>query len=288
MWGAVTLATGIRSVGGGAPPVVIFATYSVNQAVGVKKCWYIFSGLMKKFPDTIAPTKVTSDGLTISLRRCRLRLVADPTKQWDFENEEVRLGAMDDNDIVLTDETVSRYHAKIIQEHNGYVLVDNRSTNGSFVDGVRVRAAFLRPGARIAAGQADLDFEAIEEPVAIAPSRQSKFGRLVGRHPRMQRMYGIIEKIAKTPTTVIIEGETGTGKEVVAQTIHDLSPRKDQGLVVFDCSAVPPNLSESELFGHEKGSFTGAMVTRQGLFEQADGGTLVLDALGELPRDLQP
>ncbi|MBK9070601.1 MAG: sigma 54-interacting transcriptional regulator [Myxococcales bacterium] len=243
---------------------------------------------MKKFPDTIAPTKVTSDGLTISLRRCRLRLVADPTKQWDFENEEVRLGAMDDNDIVLTDETVSRYHAKIIQEHNGYVLVDNRSTNGSFVDGVRVREAFLRPGARIAIGQAELDFEAIEETVAIAPSRQSKFGRLVGRHPRMQRMYGIIEKIAKTPTTVIIEGETGTGKEVVAQTIHDLSPRKDQGLVVFDCSAVPPNLIESELFGHEKGSFTGAMVTRQGLFEQADGGTLFLDELGELPLDLQP
>src|SRR5439155_18900404 len=82
--------------------------------------------------------------------------------------------------------------------------------------------------------------------------------------------------------------ETGTGKEVVAQTIHNLSPRSRGELVVFDCGAVPPNLIESELFGHEKGSFTGAMMTRTGLFEQADGGTLFLDELGELPIDLQP
>ncbi|HEU4614642.1 MAG TPA: sigma-54 dependent transcriptional regulator, partial [Kofleriaceae bacterium] len=86
----------------------------------------------------------------------------------------------------------------------------------------------------------------------------------------------------------VIDGETGTGKEVVAQTVHDLSPRSKNELVVFDCGAVPPNLIESELFGHEKGSFTGAMMTRTGLFEQADGGTLFLDELGELPLDLQP
>jgi DNA-binding NtrC family response regulator len=104
----------------------------------------------------------------------------------------------------------------------------------------------------------------------------------------MREIYAIIEKIAPTGTTVVIEGETGTGKEVVAQTIHSLSPRARSELVVFDCGAVPPNLIESELFGHEKGSFTGALMTRQGLFELADGGTLFLDELGELPLDLQP
>jgi DNA-binding NtrC family response regulator len=104
----------------------------------------------------------------------------------------------------------------------------------------------------------------------------------------MQKIYSILEKIAPTNTTVVIDGETGTGKEVVAQTIHSLSPRQKNELVVFDCGAVPPNLIESELFGHEKGSFTGAMMTRQGLFELADGGTLFLDELGELPIDLQP
>src|SRR4029079_4558280 len=97
-----------------------------------------------------------------------------------------------------------------------------------------------------------------------------------------------IEKIAPTSTTVVIEGETGTGKEVVAQTIHKLSTRAWNSMMVFDCGAVPENLIESELFGHEKGSFTGAIMTRQGLFEMADGGPLFLDELGELPIDLQP
>jgi DNA-binding NtrC family response regulator len=104
----------------------------------------------------------------------------------------------------------------------------------------------------------------------------------------MREIYSIIEKIAPTATTVVIDGETGTGKEVVAQTIHELSPRQRGELVVFDCGAVPPNLIESELFGHEKGSFTGAVMSREGLFEMADGGTLFLDELGELPLDLQP
>src|SRR5204862_874772 len=111
---------------------------------------------------------------------------------------------------------------------------------------------------------------------------------LIGGNSRMREIYSIVEKIAPTATTVVIDGETGTGKEVVAQAIHSLSPRSRNDLVVFDCGAVPPNLIESELFGHEKGSFTGAMMTRTGLFEQADGGTLLLDEPGDLPIDLEP
>ena len=245
---------------------------------------------MKKFPDFVPPTKVAylDRGPTLHLRRCMLQSVDDPTQEWEFDKEEVRIGSMDDNDVVISDDTVSRYHCRIAQEDTGYVLVDQRSTNGTFINKVRVREAFLKPGSIVSVGQSQLRFNAREEEVQIIPSRNTQCGGLIGGNARMREIYSIIEKIAPTATTVVIDGETGTGKEVVAQAIHSLSPRVKNDLVVFDCGAVPPNLIESELFGHEKGSFTGAMMTRQGLFEQADGGTLLLDELGELPLDLQP
>src|SRR5687768_15511100 len=245
---------------------------------------------MKKFPDFVPPTKVAylDRGPTLHLRRCTLQAVDDPTQEWTFDKEEVRIGSMEDNDVVISDDTVSRYHCRIVQEDTGYVLIDQRSTNGTFINKVRVREAFIKPGSIVSVGQSQLRFNAREEEVHIVPSRATELGGLVGGNARMREIYSIIEKIAPTATTVVIDGETGTGKEVVAQAIHSLSPRSRNDLVVFDCGAVPPNLIESELFGHEKGSFTGAMMTRQGLFEQADGGTLFLDELGELPLDLQP
>ena len=245
---------------------------------------------MKKFPDFVPPTKVSylDRGPTLHLRRCTLSPLDDPSQEWVFDKEEIRLGSMDDNDVVLNDDTVSRYHCRIIQDDTGYILVDNHSTNGTFVNKVRVREAFLKPGCTVAVGQSLLKFNAREEEVQIVPSRANRCGALIGANAKMREIYSIIEKIAPTATTVVIDGETGTGKEVVAQSIHMLSPRAKNELVVFDCGAVPPNLIESELFGHEKGSFTGAMMTRTGLFEQADGGTLFLDELGELPLDLQP
>ncbi len=246
---------------------------------------------MKKFPDFVAPTKVAylpDRAPTLHLRRCTLGSVDDPSQEWTFDKEEIRIGSMEDNDVVLGDDTVSRYHCRIVQEDTGYVLIDQRSTNGTFINKVRVREAFIKPGSIVSVGQSQLRFNAREEEVQIVPSRSDRCAGLIGGNPRMREIYSIIEKIAPTATTVVIDGETGTGKEVVAQAIHSLSPRSRNDLVVFDCGAVPPNLIESELFGHEKGSFTGAMMTRQGLFEQADGGTLFLDELGELPLDLQP
>jgi DNA-binding NtrC family response regulator len=245
---------------------------------------------MKKFPDFVPPTKVSylDRGPTLHLRRCMLQSVDDPSVEWTFEKEEIRIGSMDDNDVVLGDDTVSRYHCRIVQDDTGYVLIDNSSTNGTFINKVRIREGFLKPGCIINAGQSQLTFNAKEEEVQIVPSRATRCGALIGGNAKMREIYSIIEKIAPTATTVVIDGETGTGKEVVAQSIHMLSPRSKGELVVFDCGAVPPNLIESELFGHEKGSFTGAMMTRTGLFEQADGGTLFLDELGELPLDLQP
>src|SRR5262245_19645381 len=220
---------------------------------------------MKKFPDFVPPTKVAylDRGATLHLRRCSLASLDEPGQDWTFDKEEVRIGSMDDNDIVLHDDTVSRYHCRIVQEDTGYVLCDLRSTNGTFINKVRVREAFLKPGCTIGVGQSLLRFAARENEVPIVPSRSERCGALIGGNPRMREIYTILERIAPTNTTVVIEGETGTGKEVVAQTIHGLSPRKAKELVVFDCGAVPPNLIESELFGHEKGSFTGAVMTRQ-------------------------
>jgi len=246
--------------------------------------------MSKKFPDFVPPTKVAflDRGATLHLRQCMLSALDGSTDDWTFEKDEIRIGSMDDNDVVVRDDTVSRYHCKIVQEDTGYVLVDLRSTNGTFINKVRVREAYLKPGCTIGVGQSQLRFAAREAEVPILPSRNDRCGGLIGGNARMREIYTILERIAPTNTTVVIEGETGTGKEVVAQTIHGLSPRAGREMVVFDCGAVPPNLIESELFGHEKGSFTGAVMTRQGLFEQADGGTLFLDELGELPIDLQP
>ncbi len=242
----------------------------------------------KKFPDFVPPTKIAwaGDGAPrLHLRRCRLVVGGD---EHTFEKGEIRIGAMDDNDLVLRDETVSRYHCRIVQEESGYVLQDLGSTNGTFINRVRIREAFLKPGCTVHLGQTEAKFHAGEEEVEIVPSRKDRCGDIIGRHQKLREIYAIIEKIAPTNTTVVIEGETGTGKEVVAQTIHKLSARAQGPMMVFDCGAVPENLIESELFGHEKGSFTGAIMTRQGLFEMADGGTIFLDELGELPLDLQP
>lgn len=241
-----------------------------------------------KFPDFVPPTKIDYEGRLprLHLRRCSLSVRGGA--EHFFDKEVIKLGAMDDNDVVIRDDTASRYHCKIVQEETGYVLVDLESTNGTFVNGVRIREVFLHPGCTIAVGQKTLQFQARDEQVEIRPSTANHCGYLIGGHPRMREIYSIIEKIAPTATTVVIEGKTGTGKEVVAQTIHSLSPRAHNEMIVFDCSAVPANLIESELFGHEKGSFTGAVMSRQGLFEMADGGTLFLDELGELPLELQP
>jgi DNA-binding NtrC family response regulator len=246
----------------------------------------------KKFPDYVPPTKVHYDGqkpATLHLRKCKLvTQVGGRAREHLFDKGAITIGAMEDNDLVVSDDTVSRYHCKIVQEDTSYLLVDLGSTNGTFINRVRIKEAYLKPGCTIGLGNTEVKFHAADEKVEILPSRKEKLGRMVGKHVKMRELYTVLEKIAPTATTVVIEGETGTGKEVVAQTIHDLSTRSAGPIMVFDCGAVPDNLIESELFGHEKGSFTGAIMTRQGLFEMAHGGTLFLDELGELPLDLQP
>ena len=131
------------------------------------------------------------------------------------------------------------------------------------------------------------------EPVRIGDTSRAqtideRFGRMVGRSPSMQSVFDVLSKASTSEATILLEGETGTGKEVSAEAIHRGSPRRDKPFLVVDCGAMPPNLLESELFGHERGAFTGAVSSRQGVFEAANGGTVFLDEIGELSIDLQP
>lgn len=249
--------------------------------------------MTKGFPDNLSSTKIayiSGRPTTLHLRKCKLVRESDDGKfaEYIFDQSTISIGAMDDNDIVLDDDTVSRYHCRIYQDDDAYLVSDQGSTNGTFVNRVRVRDAFLKPGCTITLGKTDLRFHILDERLEITPSNREAFGDIVGKSVAIRETFGVLEKIAPTNVTVVIEGETGTGKEVVAKTVHHFSQRKTAPFIVFDCGAVPENLIESELFGHEKGSFTGAIMTRQGLFELAQGGTIFLDELGELSLELQP
>jgi DNA-binding NtrC family response regulator len=200
----------------------------------------------------------------------------------------LRVGSKDGNSLRLQNETVSRYHFEIEPTPLGFLLRDLGSTNGTFVDGYRVRELYLPKRATIKAGEVTLAFEALGEEVPIALSREDRFGDVLGRSPAMRELFGMLERVAQKDLTILLEGESGTGKERLAEAIHLTSPRAQKRFVVFDCAAVPASLMESELLGHERGAFTGADQKRIGRFEEAHGGTLFIDEIGELPLELQP
>jgi DNA-binding NtrC family response regulator len=200
----------------------------------------------------------------------------------------VTIGTLPENSLVLTDTTVSRQHAVVEETAKGYLLRDLDSTNGTFLNGVRVREGYLAAGSVIGLGQTEMTFSPLEERLENLRSSADRFGALIGSSPPMQEVYGILERVSPTDVTVLLEGETGTGKELAARAVHAASRRAGGPFIVFDCGAVAPNLIESELFGHEKGAFTDAVKARQGAFELADNGTIFLDEIGELSLDLQP
>ena len=137
-------------------------------------------------------------------------------------------------------------------------------------------------------GSTVLRVDARDEPEVLALSQSTSFGSLVGGSVEMRRIYAVLERVAPTDATVLVEGETGTGKELVARSLHDASRRAAKPFVTVDCGALPESLLESELFGHVRGSFTGAVGDRVGAFEAAHGGTLFLDEIGDMPLPLQP
>ncbi len=191
-------------------------------------------------------------------------------------------------DLVLTDERVSRRHLTLAVEGAMLRVEDLQSTNGTFAGEMRITGAYLRGGETITIGKTLLLVTAVAAERGEASGRAVSFGRVLGTSAKMQRVYAMARKVAASDIPCTIEGETGTGKEQLAEAIHEASPRAKGPFVVFDCTALPGTLMESALFGHEKGAFTGAMATRRGVFEQADGGTLFIDEIGDLDVQLQP
>ena len=191
-------------------------------------------------------------------------------------------------DLRLTDRHVSRRHASLDATDKGVRLTDLDSTNGTFVSGVRVVEAVLTGGEVIRLGQSAVRLVRALASGAAEPPAAASFGAMLGESPEMRRLYPLCARLAQSDVPVVIEGETGTGKEVLAEALHQASGRASAPFVVFDCTAVPPGLLESALFGHERGAFTGAVALRRGVFEQAAGGTLFLDEIGELEPPLQP
>jgi DNA-binding NtrC family response regulator len=187
----------------------------------------------------------------------------------------------------LQDPLVSTTHCELLPSPQGVVLRDLDSTNGTRVAGIVVREACLQQRCVLRVGDTDLVFEPDDTPQLVTGHAES-FGPLVGGAPAMRRLYDVLEAVAGTELHVLITAETGSGKELVAQALHQASPRKQGPFVVVDCGALPGSLAESILFGHEKGSFTGAIQRRPGAFREAHGGTVFLDELGELPEEVQP
>jgi transcriptional regulator with GAF, ATPase, and Fis domain len=198
------------------------------------------------------------------------------------------IGKAPDNDLVLGDDTVSRHHCELVRTGDGIQVKDLESTNGTKIDGTRVQEAIISPGSVLKVGEIEIAFRPAAQRLEVLPSDATEFEGVIGVALSMRTIFGVLERIAPTDATVLLEGETGTGKDVLARAILARSTRAGKPFVVVDCGAVSYSLIESELFGHERGAFTGAVASRQGAFELSDGGTLFLDEIGELPLDVQP
>ena len=224
------------------------------------------------------------------VRRTKLLVISGPLQGREFvlNRDTFTVGSGAHNDLTIADSTVSKRHCEIVVEQSGYLIRDLDSTNGTFVQGVRVSSAHLAPGSEIQLGKTRIVFCPLQDAADIPLSRNEAFGGMIGRSVPMRRIFYLAETYSPADVTVMITGETGTGKEILAEEIHNHATRRDKPFIVIDCAAISKELIESELFGHVKGAFTGANADRQGAFELADGGTVFLDEIGDLSPDLQP
>ena len=224
------------------------------------------------------------------LRKSKVVVISGPEQGREVEIGKPRVtgGRSIINDLVLSDKAISGSHFEILARDDGYRLRDLDSTNGTFFGELRIREVWLKPGMEFRVGHTTLRFQPTQDIVEIPLSKRDTFESVTGSSVRMREIFATLEKVAPSELTVLVTGETGTGKEMIARGIHQASTRKNKPFVVLDCGAIPKDLIESTLFGHEKGSFTGAVAQHQGCFEQAHGGTIFLDEIGELDINLQP
>ena len=214
--------------------------------------------------------------------------IRTPSSDWvEIGPDPIVLGRNQACAIMVDDGKVSAVHVELVATEMGVRVRDLGSRNGTFVAGVRVGDVYLLHATKLRIGDTELTFEPAR-PERITLHAAPQFGPLVAQSAGMRAIFDRLAKIAPTDLTVLINGETGTGKELVAQALHLASGRAKKPFVVVDCGSIPPTLAEATLFGHERGAFTGAVDRRLSPFVEADGGTIFLDELGELPVDVQP
>lgn len=221
----------------------------------------------------------------------KLEVLAGPLegRSFDLPNRTVLTGGRDPgHDVVLDHESVSSTHFEMRFDVGGVHLRDLGSTNGTWLGRNRLEdgTVSMFDGGSFYAGDVKLRLTQIKLN-NVVQSTERHLGTMTGQSPAMAELFSLLIRLAPTPITTLITGETGTGKEEVARTLHKLSKCKGQ-FVVLDCGAFVASLAESAIFGHKKGAFTGAIGDAKGAFEQAEGGTLLLDEIGELPLELQP
>jgi DNA-binding NtrC family response regulator len=206
-----------------------------------------------------------------------------------IDTREFRIGKAPANHLSLSDPTVSRFHCVVEYTPRGLLLRDLGSTNGTQVAGCWVERAYLTPLVPIQVGSTTLQVMTVDSKEEAPPVPEASYDtKMLGSSPAIQRLLASLPRVASSGATVLLEGETGTGKSLLAEIIHQSGPRPEAPFIIVDCGAIPPNLIESELFGHERGAFTGAVDRRMGAFEAAHGGTIFLDEIGELPLAMQP
>ncbi len=234
-------------------------------------------------------TRPLLSGERLKIRKLRIEVASGPDKGRSvaLSGEPVLIGTAADADLILSDGTVSQRHCEVIPGAGGALLRDLGSLNGLFLGKLRIKEAYWEPGTRVHAGQTQLALRVEgEEEIDLLPA--AAFGRLVGASAPMRGLYAQLEAVAHSNAPLLILGETGAGKDLAAEAVHQRSERHEGPFVVFDCGAAAASLLEGDLFGYEKGAFTGAAAAREGMAESADGGTLVLDEIAELPLELQP
>jgi two-component system, NtrC family, response regulator GlrR len=215
-----------------------------------------------------------------------VELGPDAGKSRTIEGKMV-IGKHPDAGFPLGDGTVSRYHVELTPKPDGVSVRDLESTNGTYLGGTKITEVLVEGEATFSIGKTSMRISMVESDLGL-PDAQPSFGPAIGASQSMKALFGILEKVSPSEATVLLLGETGAGKEILAKAVHLKSKRAHRPFVIFDCTAVDSQNIESELFGHVKGSFPGALNDRNGAFMEADGGTLFLDEIGELPLDLQP
>jgi DNA-binding NtrC family response regulator len=225
------------------------------------------------------------------VRRIVIRVLEGPDAGTELAVEgerRVAIGSSPDNELRLSDPTVSRYHLEVVPALGGIRVRDLGSLNGTFAGGIRIDAAEVPPATRLSLGASVIAIDDAGMATASADEAPRAIPGFVAESPAMRTVAAAIERLAGSAVSVLIEGETGTGKELVARAIHELGPRSAAPFVVVDCGSLPATLIATELFGHERGAFTSADRRHAGAFERASGGTLFLDEIGELPLEVQP